>query len=288
MAVSRVEKSRPYLHYHCDRFDQEHQIEHTLKCQGQIGPVVFVIHGDEFQCHDKFVERLKLISLPRILGLDQDNSGVKEYLVDFPSDVSDRRKFRDQLTKHLGRRVLNRSTATVAEIAEVFARVGSPIVVHARILTDEWVRGGREMISAFFDFWAQWPAQDERFRPLVFLIVTYQRRSGLGVLRWRRRIARERANARLRKFFDSLSQIASPPGVVILDELRGVTQNDLELWAQDMYTQQFCGERDLLGEVRELCRRPGFRDAEGRIAMQFIAIELKQLLGAEGPGWETC
>jgi hypothetical protein len=155
-------------------------------------------------------------------------------------------------------------------------------------LTDEWVRGGREIISAFFDFWMQWPDQDEEFRPLVFLIVTYQRRTGRGLLGWHRRIARERANAKLRKFLESLSRLASQPGVVILDELRGVTQNDLEVWAQDMYTQQFCVERDLLGEVRELCRRPGFRDAEGRIAMEVIAVELKRLLGPGGAGWEAC
>jgi hypothetical protein len=266
------------LHYHCDRFDQENQIEEALKRSGRDGPLVFIVHGDEYQCHDKFLERLSLISLPRILGLDPDRSGVKEYLINFPSALTDCRKFREQLMKNLGLRVLKRSTATVDEIAEVFARLSWPIVVQARLLTDEWVRGGRVAIISFLDFWREWPVRDAKFHPLVFLIVTYQRRSGLGLLSWYHRIVRQRANARLRRFLDSLTRHSNPTGVVVLDELRGITQNDLEVWAQDMYTQQFCGERDLLSEVRGLCRRPGFRDPEGRIAMELIAAELRRLL----------
>jgi hypothetical protein len=276
------------LHYHCDRFDQESQIEETLRRTTHDGPLVVIVHGDEYQCHDKFLERLSLISLPRILELDQDRASVKEYLINFPSALSDARRFREQLLKNLGLRVLNRSTATADEIAGLFVRLAVPIVIHARLLTDEWVHGGRAIITSFLDFWQQWPARDARFRLLVFLNVTYQRRCGRGLLSWPRRIARERANAQLRRFLDLLSKLASPTGLVILDELRGVTQNDLEVWAQDMYTQQFCGERDLLREVRDLCRRPGFRDPEGRIAMEVIAEELKRMLGPGGVGWEAC
>jgi hypothetical protein len=190
--------------------------------------------------------------------------------------------------KNLGLRVLKRSTATVDEIAEVFARLAWPIVVQARLLTDEWVRGGRAAIISFLEFWSEWPIRDAKFHPLVFLMVTYQRRSGLGLLSWYRRIARQRANAHLRNFLNSLTRHFNSPGVVVLDELRGITQNDLEVWAQDMYTQQFCGESDLLSEVRELCRRPGFRDPDGRIAMEVIAEELKRLLDARRAGWEAC
>jgi hypothetical protein len=276
------------LHYHCDRFDQENQIEEALKCSGRDGPLVFIVHGDEYQCHDKFMERLSLISLPRILGLDQDRCGVKEYLVNFPSALSDDRKFREQLMKNLGLRVLKRGTATVDEIAEVFTRLAWPIVVQARLLTDEWVRGGRSAIISFLDFWMEWPIRDVKFHPLIFLIVTYQRCSGLGSLSWYRRIARQRANAHLRDYLDSLTRYFNQSRVVVLDELQGITQNDLEVWAQDMYTQQFCGERDLLREVRDLCRRPGFRDPEGRIAMEVIAEELKRLLDARRAGWEAC
>jgi inactive STAND/Domain of unknown function (DUF4145) len=276
------------LHFHCDRFDQEHQIEETLRQHTHAGPLVFIVHGDEYQCHDKFLERLSLISLPRILGLDQNCIGVKEYLINFPSSLSDPRRFRDQLLKNLSLRVLNRSSATADEIAGLFVRLSVPVILQVRVLTDEWVQGGRAIITSFLDFWAEWPVQAARFQPLVFLNVTYQRRSGAGLLGWHRRIARQRANARLRRFLDSLATVSCRRGVVILDELLGVTQNDLEVWAQDMYTQQFCGDRDLLGEVRDLCRQPGLRDPEGRIAMEIIAAELKRILGARRLDWEAC
>jgi hypothetical protein len=259
-----------------------------LKCPGQDGPLVFIVHGDEYQCHDMFLERLIWKKLPDFLGLDQERIGVKGYRLDFPSALSDAGKFREQLLKNLGRGVRYSSTATVAEIAEVFARRAQPFIIHTLMATDEWVHGGRATITSFLEFWAHWPARGAKFRPLIFLIVKYRQYSGLGWLSWYRRIAWQRANAELRNFLDSLTRNSSPSEVVILEELRGVTQTDLEAWAHDMVVQEYCRERDLRGEVQDLCRRPGFLDPEGRIAMEVIAVELKRLLGPGGAGWEAC
>jgi hypothetical protein len=276
------------LHYHCDRSDQEIQLEEALRSEGPAGPLVCIIHGDEDQCHDKFLERLRLISLPRILDLDSSQVGVKEYSINYPSDFSDPRKFRDQVLKNLGLRVHGRSSTSPDELAGTFAALPFPVVIQARLLRDDWIRGRRASVDPFLDFWADWPVRHSRYRLLVCLLVAYELGPERGWLAWYHRRKLRRANAHLRDFLRSRSRPDVPrPGVVVLEELRGVTQNDLEVWTQDMYTRQFCGGRDLLAEVRALCRRPGFRDRDGRVAMEKVAEELKALLRQGVKGWGT-
>jgi hypothetical protein len=276
------------LHYHCDRDDQESQLEEALKCGEANAPLVCIIHGDEDQCHDKFLERLSHITLPRVHGLDQEEVPVKEYAINYPANFADARKFRDRLLRNLGLEVLNRSVTKAEEIADVFARLAVPVVIQAGLLTDEWLRGGRASVDPFLGFWADWPGGESRYRLLVCLRVTY-RLGPRGWFGWYRRLILRRANARLRTFLCSQHYAdAARPGVVLLDELRGVTQNELEAWSLAKYTQQVCGDRDLLAEVRALCGRPGFRDREGRIAMVKVAGELKRLLGQDSVDWETC
>jgi hypothetical protein len=277
------------LHYHCDRDDQESQLEAALNCGETDGPLVCIIHGDEDQCHDEFLERLRRVSLPRLFGLDQSQVGIKEYAINYPSSLADAPKFRDQLLRNLGRRILTETATSVLKVAGFLAGFPSPVVIQFRLLTDEWLRGRRASIEPFLDFWAEWPAQPAKYRLLVCLLVTYRAGPQQGWFAWYDRWILRRANACLRAFLCSLACPAAPRSrIILLDELRGVTQNELEVWSQDEYTREFCGDRDLLAEVRALCRRPGFRDREGRVAMEKVANELKKILLAQrSAGWET-
>jgi hypothetical protein len=276
------------LHYHCDRDDQDRQLEEALKLGGTDAPLVCVIHGDEDQCHDKFLERLTRITLPRVLGLDQNQVGVKEYLIKYPSNFPDARGFRDQLMRNLSRQVPVRGAATENEVAGTLAQFPCPVVIQALLNMDEWLRVGSVSVDPFLDFWAEWPGQGARYRLLVCLLITYW----AGPQGWRAWIQRrklQRANAALRAFLGSRWSSAVPrPGIVLVDELRGVTQHDLEAWSLDPSTREFCGDRDLHAEVRALCRRPGFLDREGRVAMEKVAEALKKLLTQPSAGWETC
>jgi hypothetical protein len=275
------------LHFHCNRTDQENQIEEALKRAGPGGPLICIVHGDEDQCHEKFLDRLRSHGLPRILSLEQDRVCVKEYPpVNFPSTLSDSAKFREQLLKNLSLRVLNRSADSLDEIARVVDRLSLPVMIQISLLTDEWIRGGRAAVTSLLEFWAEWPPIVSKYRPLVFVVVTYLFGADRRWFGWYRRLAWKQANAKLRDFLISHSRHYSPSQVVLLDELKGVTQNELEVWARDKDTQDFAVERDMITEVRELCRRPGLRGRDGRIAMAVVAEELKRLLSTGVAEWE--
>jgi hypothetical protein len=281
---SKPRKLLNSLHNNCDHDEQERKIWRALKEAGDSGPMVVIVHGGEDQCDDRFLERLRH-KLPQFLKLDQEQGAVEDFRIKFPSALPKSGKFHDQLVENLSEQVLEGYTGTLEEIAGKFAKLKKPIVIiQTRLITDVWVKGGSAIIESFLEFWGRWQILDGKFRLLVFLNVTYQRPPARRWLIWPRGSDRQRANKQLRAF---LEQRSSSPGVVVLDELRGVSEYDLVHWAEHKDAQKHYGGRDLLRDVRALCRRLGFCDSEQRIPMQVIADELERMLKASGAGSEV-
>ncbi|PNJ91567.1 hypothetical protein CEP14_13710 [Cylindrospermopsis raciborskii C04] len=61
----------PYL---VNRIEQEYELGRVI-VRNSPSPLICIIHGDEFQSHDKFLERLHKVSLPRFLG----EESIKKY-----------------------------------------------------------------------------------------------------------------------------------------------------------------------------------------------------------------
>jgi hypothetical protein len=274
-------KVPPLLHYHCDRMEQEAQLDQALRSPSSSGPLVFLAHGDERQCHDKFLERVARKSLPEILDPNGEHPAAKEFRVELPGcERPD--EFRPRLLRYLGLTVLKKSTATTDELDAAFAALGRPVIVSARLNTREWVGGRRAAIQLFLDFWGDWPERPARFRPVVFLVVIYQRGPSRGLFGWYWRLCMRRANRRFREHLNAIaSRTEGRTPALVLDELRGMEQSDLENWANDETLRRFLGGRDLLNEVRALWNCPGLRDADDRIPMEVVARELKRLLDPE-------
>jgi hypothetical protein len=274
-------KIPPLLHYHFDRKEQEAQIDEALRAEGSTGILFCVAHGDERECHDKFLEHLAREILPEILGQNRECPAAKEFHVDLPAcDRSD--EFRRRLLRYLGLAVLKKSTATRDELDSAFVTLGRPVVIQARLTTQEWTGERRAAVYQFLDFWDDWPERPAMFRPVVFLVVIYQRGTGRGLLGWYRRLSMRRANRRFREHINAITnRPARRARTLVLDELRGVEQSDLENWANDETIRRFSSERDLLAGVRALWKCPGLCDADQRIPMEIAARELKRLLDPE-------
>jgi hypothetical protein len=178
--------------------------------------------------------------------------------------------------------VLKKSTATRDELDLAFVTLGRPVVIQARLTTQEWTGERRAAVYQFLDFWDDWPERPAVFRPVVFLVVIYQRGTGRGLLGWYRGLSMRRANRRFREHINTItSRPARKARTLVLDELRGVEQSDLENWANDERMRRFFGERDLLAEVRDLWKRLGLCYADQRVPMAVVALELKRLLDPE-------
>jgi hypothetical protein len=265
----------PYL---CDRSEQEYQLGEAVRTHRAAGggPLVCVVHGAEDQCQEEFLEQLRHVSLPRMLGLDRDRGFIKDYLVDCPSAFHDADSFRRRVLNKLASRVLDQGMATAEELAAEIAGQRGPVLIQAHLLTDDWTCGGPALIDGFLGFWADWPEAASKHLLLILLVVTYQQGEGLG---WLRRRSQRRANQQLRAYLRALdvAAVTGVPGLV-LDELLGVIQKDAENWARDDAIRRFCGGRHLLDEIRRLYDRPQVHDAGGRIAMLPLAAELTEML----------
>ena len=69
---SRIRRNIPdLLPYMVDRRAQEDEIRTILQQASPQSPkpLVVMVHGDEYQCHDKFVDRLVTYTLPMVLSL---------------------------------------------------------------------------------------------------------------------------------------------------------------------------------------------------------------------------
>jgi hypothetical protein len=261
--------------------EQEAQLDEALRGEGSAGPLVCIAHGDELQCHDKFLECLIRESLPSILDPNREHPIAKEFHVDLPA-CNRLDEFGTRLLRYLGLAVLKKSTASRDEVDAALATLGRLVVIQARLNTHEWKSARRTAVQHFLDFWCDWPERPARFRLLVFLVVIYQRGTGRGLLGWYGRLRMQRANKLFRSHIDAIArQPARTPRALVLEELRGVEQSDLENWAKDERMRAYAEGRDLVHEVRTLWNRPELRDTDRRIPMEVVARELKRLLDRE-------
>src|SRR5262249_37906915 len=153
----------------------------------------------------------------------------RRYLVECPAPYRGAERFRDRLRDRLARCVGKAEGATVAEIAGALARQGVPVLIQAHLSTDEWCHGGSGPFECFVRFWADWPALGVEHPLLACLAVTYRLGHGFG---WIERLRLRRGNQGLRRYLAELDPAAvlDVRGLV-LDELLGITQIDVENWA---------------------------------------------------------
>jgi hypothetical protein len=301
-ATPRMLRGMPWLLPHlCDRSKQEEQIAEAVAAhrrEGQGRPLVFLVHGDEHQCHDHFLERLRHDTLPRLLGLARDGAVyVCQVVCAFddrnPSRFRDPEWFRDHLWTLVSRDVFKSGSGKpeglagamperlpVEEIIGAIAR-RLPVIASMHLTTDEWRTLGRAPFEGFLRFWSGWPQLGAGHPLIGCLAVTYRTGDGLAWPWWLlHRLSA--SNRGLRRFVAGLEAAdLSGVRVRVLEELLGVTQLDAENWARDQWTRDCCGGKLLVDDVRRLYRRPG-----ARVSMQRLAARFEALLHDVGTAWE--
>ena len=275
----------PYL---CDRSDQEDQLREALSNQALSGdgrPIVCVIHGDEDQSHDKFLERVRLRLLPQILGLDAGRGGARQYPVECPTDASDPSRFRVRLLSKLADRVVGDPQAPFEKVAGALACQPGPVLVRTHLMTDDWILAGHKPFEEFRRFWANWPGSGPKNPLLACLVVTYRLETGMA---WFERVRLRRANAALNQFLRRLETLGEPGlHTLVLAELLGVTRSDAINWAHQFLDRGRFEGRSMPDEVARVFDRISGTGLGSRVAMRPLATALETLLRETAIGWEV-
>lgn len=264
-------QSLPYL---CNRSEQEMDLKKALRQHRDNRarrPVLCVIHGDEYECHDKFIERLRTETLPELLGL---KVAIEEcYWNDPPPPQSTA----DDFWLSLGDRILAPSPNSVEEcrerILKKLAASESPLFINLGWLTDDCERGGAELFSSFLQFWEEWPDLPANKLVIGGLSLTYLRskESTSRFSFWQKS-----PNERLRQLVTQLKPRNSDKlTLAVLTELRAITRKEAEDWPNHPKVRsQYQVPKQVITELyRQINNQP--------ISMEKLAAKLKELLSAE-------
>jgi TIR domain/inactive STAND len=268
----------PIVPYLVDRREQERTVQGLLReawHRGITHPMACLLHGDEQECLDSFLDRMHRISLPKtLLGAGRGDQ-IKEIHLEWPKPGSTDirlRGLRDDLTDRLE----IAPTASDGEIRQALAQLRRDLVTIATsIKTADWQSNEEEVLASWlrtFGGYEPLPAT----QTVCVLVKVYHKPPAGGFL------GRFRKSGGKEQVLESLERAAQQSGLAptpaILPEFVGITQSDVEDWVRE-HAQKHCNVRDveaLLQAARDLFTTGEFRRA-GQVPMKLAAPALLRL-----------
>lgn len=217
-------------------------------------PVVCILHGNDDECHDKFVQRIVEYQLQRLIP--STALGVPQhFLLDLPArGYKSAAELHDFLRADLGANGLANMAATTADISARFAMLRAPVVIQTLMRAEGWSSAAHQTVADYLAFWAQWPPLAPQQWIIIFLCIRSQRKAkGLFSL-----FGRKEQDADLGRALAGFSTIQTlgtqQPAqariiCALLPQLEPISQEDAERWAADPKVQQVFSGRDLVSEV---------------------------------------
>jgi hypothetical protein len=242
----------PYL---CDRSEQEYDLRHALEESEKMTdrPLLCIVHGEETEAHDKFLERLQLVMLPHLLPRQTEPTAVHSYQLEWPSRFRNPQEMRNKLIFSLSKEVLDNAVGTCEMINTRIGESPGPVIVHSHVITENWQQERMRGLETFIELWQGWPDLAIGQKLLVFLFVKYQGNKGFSPYKLReyRRINREIRAALENYNFSCFGRLTA----IVLPELRGPTLAETQNWARSEEVGKFCDRQALVTATDEYYAR---------------------------------
>jgi len=225
----QIWKLRDAIKKRAEKFPNEHR------------PLLCLIHGDEYQCHGRLVERF--VSDSKIIPKQMIDSDVRaaKYLR-LPNSVDD---------------FSGRILAGLEDLPEI------PFVLYSEIYTEDWQYHGKtDIIRDFIEFWANFDTPTPPL--LVCLCFNYRQDEKYSLTN----IFHHYINYKIRCVFNDLES-KHPDDVVVLPELFSVEKKQVEDWAETYINNHLY---EIKPYIRDLFSK------RKKIAMEPLARQLRQIL----------
>jgi len=259
----------PLLPCLVNRSQQEYQLEMGIKKlikKTPQSPLICIIHGDECQSHDRFLNRLYKVSLPKFL----EEELIIKYHLPSPPKLNNYRELSDYLHNQLAQIIVNRSSAHLEEIKDCFNDSPQPILIHTHLSSEQLQKQELETLNNFLNFWHTWPVEvNQKLIICIFIKYKGQIKSTKNSDKIRsffhwikyflQRYRYQKIKKKIYQYIESLSQsnfdkFTCLSGLV-LPELTVVHQWEVEEWVRMEDTQKVIGEAmadKFIKEIREL------------------------------------
>jgi hypothetical protein len=280
-AVTRTEEQRreiedeiptTNLAYLCNRMPQEDEVRRSIDDFADPRAVhTFIVHGDDKEAIDRFIERLHYDVLPDALDLD-DATPLALRKIDWPSAYIGAPDAVTRVDEYLKSRVKQLGLDSADT---------TPMLIETLVLGREFKLGAGDILRAFLNFWAKFRLSVDR-RVVVCLGLRYT--PPLPASGWAKmkRFVIGVNDVTLRGFVAGMSKPEAEPSntkianTVIVTELPSVIQGDAEGWPKHERIVPFRIEPE---KISDIYARPGAQwPVGGPIPMRLLAKELEQLL----------
>ena len=233
-------------------------------------PLVCIIHGDEMECHDKFIKRLHEVMLPKTL-IGAGDVPVELTPVEWPSMKTGLKMRYKKLTYDIAQALTGNRRAKINEIKnELNGRIAA-LMIYSTLPVAAWEDNESELIEKWLQYWNEFPELNAGKKLMVFLCIKYKSLSN---------IADEEAenysnrNTEARKFIQSL-KFETYPNIspLILTELKSIEYGDVDKWIE-MYAPECCDDTKLRNNIMKFfdCRK------NKAVPMLELAVKLNELL----------
>ena len=275
------------LTYDLDRSDQEFQLSQHIEKLGRLPPkpLICLIHGNDDECHDKFIDCLEKKGLHRLLGLTQNLAPYRIYIPKWPSQPNEQDHFHERYRKSLADSILQYSHASQEELNACLMAQPAPVIIELEFQARSWKKHAANVVLNVLDFWQQWPPLAPNQTLLVFLSIRYlSKQRPLSKVFGCKPIGEE-ISASLKSLPDTYSRQIM---VAVLPTLEGVIRQDVEAWVRMKENELLLrfGEAvvdDLRETVRAMFEECQSKEEPKRISMKRVTKRLRQILQQHNP-----
>jgi hypothetical protein len=165
------------LVYRVNRKKQEEDLRNLYEKNNSQNPkpMVAVIHGNDRQAHDMFLERMALEFIPELLKINLAHTPITRISLQWPTYIPKIEDLGAKLTQGLADKVLHTVDSSCEDIQRTLSAYPGPVIVEMELLTDDWMKHRTGVLEAILGFWDNWPALANRQYLFVFLYVTHKK-----------------------------------------------------------------------------------------------------------------
>jgi len=296
-SLPKIPSLLPYLPNRKQQDEQLFEAIQNYLNQVPPKPLICVIHGDESQSHYQFLERLKKLSFPKYMDWDSNQVSIKDYELAWPSDLKKLDNLEFRLCKDLAEKFLSSSCIkkdTIKEtINQEFCEYPSPIIICTYLLTEDWQNQGDLILDRFLHFWQNWPDLTPGKRIIICLSIKYQvkkkssSKDSIFIRFWAYLInyfKPQNYQSENKKIKDEIKKLSrenfrqfSRLSGIVLPELTGVPQGQVETWARSDEVKSFIGE-EMVGKLLDNIAEMFQNYPSETIPMSDLAQKLTELL----------
>lgn len=281
--IHRGPCSADQLAYMLDRSEQELELGKALlhhREKKPRRPFVCVFHGDEYESHSKFLERLQVKSFPKLIKTI--NPAASEVVTPYTMQV----KFGDsgaadeeKCWDYVRAAKFNSMPLKPERMTEIIGKRATHIMFNLSLFAQDFGGTKPEVLGRFFRFWEAWPDSREETLLVVCISIKYRHRPSARASLLSRLWPRDRDN-RVRAYLRALNFDAFPRlHGVCLPELGAISESEALTLINDPLIKQLFGFTE--ADVRRIFAEEA---VTGLIPMETLLDELEKLHHRVNPG----